>query len=247
VRRSCCCSSVKVKSIGQSEAEFIPHPAPPVVAARNALSARQGSVPRRHFGALLRLSSRLSRAPPSGAREAKPRDLLLALFRCAFFAVSAVFPLPFSALKTATGEKTSAKNAETAETVDSARSGRVRVRVGRKDFMRPVCIQTHGSAMSETVANLLRRCADPDCGEEFEPRKPWQRYHSPACRRRHSWLREKEKAGPSTPPPVVEQRAEFARDDKQEKRRRNNLRHQLAVHLTLTILRTDTTDEPIDQ
>jgi len=43
--------------------------------------------------------------------------------------------------------------------------------------------------------NPVFHCADPACGEEFAPRKPWQKYHSPRCRRRH-WGRRQPAPGP---------------------------------------------------
>jgi len=41
--------------------------------------------------------------------------------------------------------------------------------------------------MPEEATTPVLRCADPECGVEFVPYKPGQKYHSPKCRKRH-WL-----------------------------------------------------------
>jgi len=55
----------------------------------------------------------------------------------------------------------------------------------RPCVLRPGCIRTHGKAMQETDQTPFRACAGPGCREDFRPRKPWQKFHSSECRRRH--------------------------------------------------------------
>jgi len=68
------------------------------------------------------------------------------------------------------------------------RSPAVRSGAGEKRVARRVA--THLRPMPETPLILLRRCADPKCGVKFRPRRPWQKYHSPGCRKRQ-WDRDR--------------------------------------------------------
>ncbi len=63
--------------------------------------------------------------------------------------------------------------------------------------MRTKRVHTHSSGIAETVPDALQRCANPDCGVEFVPLRPWHRYHTPVCRAR-DWNRAKKAAPPRT-------------------------------------------------
>jgi hypothetical protein len=54
--------------------------------------------------------------------------------------------------------------------------------------MRTERVRTRSRAIPETVPDALLRCANPDCGVEFKPVRPWHRYHSTSCRVAH-WRR----------------------------------------------------------
>ena len=54
--------------------------------------------------------------------------------------------------------------------------------------MRTKRVVTRSRGIPETLPDPLVPCADPDCGVEFIPARPWHRYHSPRCRARH-WSR----------------------------------------------------------
>lgn len=56
--------------------------------------------------------------------------------------------------------------------------------------------------MPETAPNPIQRCADPLCGVEFVPRKPWQKYHSARCRTRH-WERLRGRRREPSPGPAM--------------------------------------------
>ena len=46
--------------------------------------------------------------------------------------------------------------------------------------------------MPEEAPTPVLRCADPECGIEFIPYKPGQKYHNPRCRKRHWHARQRE-------------------------------------------------------
>ena len=41
---------------------------------------------------------------------------------------------------------------------------------------------------------MTRSCANPKCQVEFQPTRPWQKYHAKRCRYRHWLLRKEERA-----------------------------------------------------
>lgn len=51
--------------------------------------------------------------------------------------------------------------------------------------MRTKRVQTRSSGITETVSDTPVRCANPDCGAEFVPLRPWHVYHTTRCRVRH--------------------------------------------------------------
>ena len=50
-----------------------------------------------------------------------------------------------------------------------------------------------GGQMGKTGTTTIRSCAG--CTESFEPRRPWQRYHEPACSARAAQRRYLQKHG----------------------------------------------------
>ncbi len=64
--------------------------------------------------------------------------------------------------------------------------------------MRTKRVQTRSSGIPETVSDAAVRCANPECGAEFVPLRPWHRYHTPRCRVR-DWTRSKKAAPQRTP------------------------------------------------
>ena len=52
--------------------------------------------------------------------------------------------------------------------------------------------------MPESLQSPTLRCANRECGVEFSPRKPWQKFHSPECRRRF-WRARQQPRSPARP------------------------------------------------
>lgn len=49
--------------------------------------------------------------------------------------------------------------------------------------------------MPDEPTTRVLRCADPECRAEFIPRRIWQKYHTPQCRKRHWFVRRHRKQG----------------------------------------------------